>query len=171
MPLGPFNAKNFFSSVSPWLVTLEALEPFRVEGPVQEPGVLPYLQTGGARNYDIALEVDIAPEGGKATTVCRSNFKYMYWNMAQQLAHHTAGGCNVRPGDMMASGTISGHSEDAYGSMLELAWMGTRPLELADGSKRTFINDGDTVTLRGFGQRDGVRVGFGEVSNKVLAAR
>ena len=160
VPLGPFLAKNFASSISPWIVTLEALEPFRVSGPTQEPKVLPYLEYDGAKNYDIHLEVGI----------CHSNFKYMYWNMAQQLAHHTVNGCNIHVGDMMASGTISGKSETSYGSMLELAWMGTKPLRMKDGSERKFINDGDTVIMRGYAQKDDIRVGFGEVSSKVLPA-
>ena len=171
VPLGPFLAKNFASSVSPWIVTLEALEPFREQGPEQEPKVLPYLEYVGKKNYDIHLEVGITPEQSEETTVCRSNFKYMYWNMAQQLAHHTVNGCNVHVGDMMASGTISGKEEDSFGSMLELAWMGTKPLKMKDGSERKFINDGDTVTMRGYAQKDGIRVGFGEVSSKVLPAK
>lgn len=171
VPLGPFLAKNFASSISPWVVTLEALEPFRVAGPTQEPKVLPYLEYEGAKNYDINLEVDITPDGGEANTICYSNFKYMYWNMAQQLAHHTVNGCNINVGDMMASGTISGKDENAYGSMLELAWMGTKPVQLKDGSERKFILDGDTVTMRGYAEKDGKRVGFGEVSTKVLPAK
>jgi fumarylacetoacetase len=118
-------------------------------------------------NYDIALEVAIQPEDALETIVSRSNFKYMYWNMAQQLAHHTVNGCNVRVGDMMASGTISGHTEDSYGSMLELSWMGTKPLKMADGSERTFIRNNDTVIMRGVASRGDVRVGFGEVSGKI----
>ncbi|MEM1259188.1 MAG: fumarylacetoacetase [Bacteroidota bacterium] len=165
VPLGPFLAKNFASSISPWIVTMDALEPFRVAGPAQEPKVLPYLEYNGKKNYDIHLEVAI-----NATTVCHSNFKYMYWNMAQQLAHHTVNGCNVQIGDMMASGTISGKDENSYGSMLELAWMGTKPVQLNDGTERKFINDGDTVTMRGYGQKGDIRVGFGEVSTKVLPA-
>lgn len=171
VPLGPFLAKNFASSISPWVVTLEALEPFRVAGPTQEPKVLPYLEYEGAKNYDINLEVDITPNGGEANTICHSNFKFMYWNMAQQLAHHTVNGCNINVGDMMASGTISGKDENAYGSMLELAWMGTKPVQLKDGSERKFILDGDTVTMRGYAEKDGKRVGFGEVSTKVLPAK
>ena len=171
VPLGPFLAKNFASSISPWIVTLEALEPFREQGPEQEPKVLPYLEYGGKKNYDIHLEVGITPEQSEETMVCRSNFKYMYWNMAQQLAHHTVNGCNVHVGDMMASGTISGKEEDSFGSMLELAWMGTKPLKMKDGSERRFINDGDTVTMRGYAQKDGIRVGFGKVSSKVLPAK
>ena len=167
VPLGPFLGKNFGSSISPWVVTLEALAPFRVQGPAQEPQPLPYLQSAGMNNYDIALEVAIQPEDALETIVSRSNFKYMYWNMAQQLAHHTVNGCNVRVGDMMASGTISGHTEDSYGSMLELSWMGTKPLKMADGSERTFIRNNDTVIMRGVASRGDVRVGFGEVSGKI----
>lgn len=171
VPLGPFLAKNFASSISPWVVTLEALEPFRLSGPKQEPRVLPYLEYQGDKNYDINLEVGITPEKSEETSVCHSNFKYMYWNMAQQLAHHTVNGCNIHVGDMMASGTISGKDENSYGSMLELAWMGTKPLKMKDGSERKFIHNGDTVTMRGFAQKDGIRVGFGEVSTKVLPAK
>lgn len=171
VPLGPFLAKNFASSISPWIVTLDALEPFRVAGPEQEPKVLPYLEYEGEKNYDINLEVGITPDGSDETTVCHSNFKYMYWNMAQQLAHHTVNGCNIHVGDMMASGTISGKDENSYGSMLELAWMGTKPVQLNDGSERKFINDGDTVTLRGYAQKEAIRVGFGAVSTKVLPAK
>jgi fumarylacetoacetase len=167
VPLGPFLGKNFGSSISPWVVTLEALAPFRVQGPAQEPQPLPYLQSAGMNNYDIALEVAIQPEDALETIVSRSNFKYMYWNMAQQLAHHTVNGCNVRVGDMMASGTISGHTEDSYGSMLELSWMDTKPLKMADGSERTFIRNNDTVIMRGVASRGDVRVGFGEVSGKI----
>ncbi len=171
VPLGPFLAKNFASSISPWVVTLEALEPFRINGPKQEPEVLPYLQFEGAKNYDINLEVNITPEQGEETTICFSNFKYMYWNMAQQLAHHTVNGCNINIGDMMASGTISGKEENSFGSMLELSWGGTKPIKLKNGSERKFIENGDTVTLRGFAQKDDIRVGFGEVSTKVLPAK
>ncbi|RIV43042.1 fumarylacetoacetase [Flagellimonas pelagia] len=171
VPLGPFLAKNFASSISPWVVTLEALKPFQVAGPTQEPKVLPYLAYEGDKNYDINLEVGITPDGSEETTVCHSNFKYMYWNMAQQLAHHTVNGCNIHVGDMMASGTISGKEDDSFGSMLELAWMGTKPVKMKDGSERKFINDGDTVTLRGFAQNGDIRVGFGEVSTKVLPAK
>ncbi|WP_350284917.1 fumarylacetoacetase [uncultured Croceitalea sp.] len=171
VPLGPFLAKNFASHISPWIVTLEALAPFKVEGPNQEPKVLPYLEFEGARNYDINLEVGIAPEGSEEQTVCQSNFKYMYWNMAQQLAHHTVNGCNINVGDLYGSGTISGKDENSYGSMLELAWMGTKPLKMKDGTERKFILDGDTVTMRGHAEKDGKRVGFGEVSAKILPAK
>ncbi|MBO0331359.1 fumarylacetoacetase [[Muricauda] lutisoli] len=170
VPLGPFLAKNFASSISPWVVTLEALEPFKTKGPVQEPEVLPYLKYEGEKNYDINLEVDIKPEQGEETTVCLSNFKHMYWNMAQQLAHHTVNGCNINIGDMMASGTISGKEENSFGSMLELSWGGTKSIKLKDGTERKFIEDGDTVTMRGYAQKDDIRVGFGEVTTKVLPA-
>lgn len=171
VPLGPFMAKNFASSMSPWVVTLEALEPFRCPGPQQSPEVLPYLRYQGEGNYDIALEVGIRPEGAGERIVCRSNFKYMYWNMVQQLAHHTSNGCNLKVGDLLASGTISGKDEGSYGSMLELAWMGTKPLKMLDGSLRSFIEDGDTVTLRGHARKEDVRVGFGELSTQILPAK
>lgn len=171
VPLGPFLAKNFASHISPWIVTLEALEPFKVAGPKQEPEVLPYLKYDGDKNYDINLEVGITPEGSEEQTVCHSNFKYMYWNMAQQLAHHTVNGCNIKIGDLYGSGTISGKDEKSYGSMLELAWMGTKPLKMKDGTDRKFILDGDTVTMRGYAEKDGKRVGFGEVSAKILPAK
>ncbi len=170
VPLGPFLGKNFGSSVSPWIVTLEVLEPFRVNGPVQEPAVLPYLQFSGLKNYDIDLTVSITPEGQSASTVCHSNFKYMYWNMCQQLAHHTINGCNVRVGDMMASGTISGPLDGSYGSMLELSWGGKNPISLAQGVQRTFIEDGDTVTMRGSAGKPGQKVGFGEVAGRIEPA-
>ncbi|MEX0314134.1 MAG: fumarylacetoacetase [Allomuricauda sp.] len=171
VPLGPFLAKNFASHISPWIVTLEALDPFRVSGPEQNPKVLPYLEFEGTKNYDINLEVGIAPEDTEEQVVCHSNFKYMYWNMAQQLAHHTVNGCNINIGDLYGSGTISGKDENSYGSMLELAWMGTKPLKMKDGSERKFIQDGDTVIMRGYAEKDGKRVGFGEVSAKVLPAK
>jgi len=170
VPLGPFLSKNFGSVVSPWIVTLEALEPFRIPGPVQEPQVLPYLQFTGNRNFDISLEVSITPDGGGETVVCRTSFGYMYWNVAQQLAHQTVNGCNINVGDMYASGTISGPDPGSYGSMLELTWQGKNPLILADGSERKFLADGDTVTIRGFGEKDGLRIGFGECSVKILPA-
>lgn len=171
VPLGPFLAKNFASSISPWVVTLEALEPFRTNGPKQEPEVLPYLQYEGEKNYDINLEVGIQPQEGEETTVCFSNFKHMYWNMAQQLAHHTVNGCNINIGDMMASGTISGKEENSFGSMLELSWGGSNPIQLKDGSERKFIEDGDTVTMHGYAQNGDIRVGFGEVTTKVVPAK
>lgn len=171
VPLGPFLAKNFASSISPWIVTMDALEPFRVEGPKQEPEVLPYLKSEGKKNFDIKLEVAIQPESSEAKTVCHSNFKYMYWNVNQQLAHHTINGCNIRTGDMYASGTISGPDQESFGSMLEIAWKGTKPVAMPDGSERKFINDQDTVIMRGFAEKEGVRIGFGEVSTKVLPSK
>lgn len=171
VPLGPFLAKNFASSISPWIVTLDALQPFKLDGPVQDPEVLSYLKYEGQLSYDIQLEVFIEPENGTETKICTSNFKYMYWNMAQQLAHHTVNGCNIRCGDLLGSGTISGPTPDSYGSMLELAWKGTKPLKLNDGTERKFIQDGDNVIMRGFSSKDGVRIGFGEVSGKILPAK
>lgn len=171
VPLGPFLAKNFCSSISPWVVTLDALEPFRVKGYVQEPKVLPYLEYKGEKNLDIQLEVLIQPEKGKESSICKSNYKFMYWTMEQQLAHHTVNGCNIKAADIMASGTISGPTPDSFGSMLELTWKGTKPLKLSDGSERKFIHDGDTVIMRGFSEKNGVRVGFGEVTGKVLPAK
>ncbi|MGC6525596.1 MAG: fumarylacetoacetase [Flavobacteriaceae bacterium] len=168
VPLGPFLGKNFASSISPWIVTLDALEPFRVESPIQNPTPLDYLQYQGKKSFDINLEVAIKPENNKETVVSRSNFKYMYWNMAQQLAHHTVNGCPVNAGDMMGSGTISGPTPDSYGSMLELSWKGEKPLLLSDGSERKFINDNDTVILRGHSEKNGLRIGFGEVKTKLL---
>lgn len=168
VPLGPFLAKNFASSISPWIVTLDAIEPFRVEGPKQEPKVLPYLEVKGKRNFDLNLEVYIQPENAEEKLVSRSNFKNMYWNINQQLAHHTVNGCNINVGDMYASGTISGPTPDSYGSMLELAWKGTKPIEMPDGSERKFILDGDTVIMKGYAEKAGVRIGFGEVRTKVL---
>ncbi|NUM49579.1 MAG: fumarylacetoacetase [Flavobacteriales bacterium] len=170
VPLGPFLSKNFASSVSPWVVTTEALEPFRVEGPEQNPTPLPYLQYSGKKNIDIQLEVFIQPENAKPTRVSVSNYKYMYWNMNQQLAHHTINGCNINTGDMMASGTISGPSPNSYGSMLELTWRGTKPIKMEDGSERKFINDFDTVSMKAYCIKDSIRVGFGEVYSKVLPA-
>ncbi len=171
VPLGPFLGKNFASTISPWIVTMDALEAFRVKGPEQNPKPLPYLQQKGNMNYDIHLEASIKPSGGEETVVTRSNFKYMYWSMVQQLTHHTVNGCNVRSGDMMGSGTISGPTKDSYGSMLELTWKGQEPLTLSDGTQRKFINDGDTVILRGYSENKEVRIGFGECKGKVLPAR
>ena len=168
VPLGPFLAKNFASSISPWIVTMDALEPFRVKGPEQSPEPLPYLQQKGAKAFDINLEVSIKPENSTETVVSRSNFKYMYWSMSQQLAHHTINGCRINSGDMMGSGTISGPTPTSYGSMLELTWGGKNPIQLADGSERKFINDNDTVIMKGYCENQEVRIGFGEVSSKLL---
>lgn len=171
VPLGPFLAKNFASSISPWIVTMDALEPFRVKSPTQEPTPLPYLQQKEVNNaFDIHLQVAIKPEDSEETVITNSNFKYMYWTMSQQLAHHTINGCRINSGDMMGSGTISGASEDSFGSMLELTWGGKKPITLKDGTERKFINDNDTVTLRGYCQKDTLRIGFGECSSKLLPA-
>ncbi len=170
VPLGPFLGKNFGSTLSAWIVTLDAFEACRVAGPEQDPAVLPYLQYEGQKNYDIHLEVAIEPDQGEAFTVCRSNFKYMYWNMCQQLAHHTVNGCNINVGDIYASGTISGPTPDSYGSMLELTWRGARPIQMPDGSERKFIADGDTVILRGYGEHNGIRIGFGDAVGKIVPA-
>ncbi|MBC6998737.1 fumarylacetoacetase [Cytophaga sp. FL35] len=167
VPLGPFLAKSFASSISPWIVTLDALEPFRTESPIQKPEPLPYLKLSGNHSFDIELEVDIKT-AENSTTVSKSNFKYMYWTMAQQLAHHTINGCKINSGDMMGSGTISGPTPDSRGSMLELSWAGKNPVTLNDGSQRTFIEDNDTVVLRGFCKNSNYRIGFGEVSTKLL---
>jgi len=171
VPLGPFLAKNFASSISCWVVTLDALEPLRVEGEEQNPEVLPYLQYTGHNNLDIPLEVVIRTAAGDEKVVSRSNYRYMYWNMNQQLAHHTINGCNLRAGDMMASGTISGPTPESYGSMLEISWKGTKPISMPDGTERKFINDGDTVIMRASGERDGIHIGFGSVETEVLPAK
>jgi fumarylacetoacetase len=170
VPLGPFLGKNFGSVISPWIVTLDALEPFRTPGPVQDPPVLPYLRYEGDKNYDIQLEVFIQPDQGEENLVCRSNHKYLYWNMSQQLAHHTVNGCNINVGDMYASGTISGPTPDSFGSMLEISWKGTRPARLKDGTERRFIQDGDTIIMRGHSSRGATRIGFGECRTTVLPA-
>ena len=170
VPLGPFLAKNFASSISPWIVTLDALQPFKVESPQPEFEPLPYLRCQEPRSYDIHLEVFITPPGGNPNKISTSNFKYMYWNMSQQLAHHTINGCNIKSGDMMGSGTISGPTPDSYGSMLELTWKGENPLVLDDGSERKFIEDYDTVTFKGYCKNDLVRIGFGSCSAQLLPA-
>ena len=170
VPLGPFLGKSFASTISPWIVTLDALEPFRTDGPVQDPEPLPYLKQGDNMNFDIKLQAAIQPENGEETIVANSNFKYMYWSMAQQLTHHTVNGCNVRSGDMMGSGTISGPTKDSYGSMLELTWRGQNPIKLKDGSERKFINDGDTVIMSAHCEYNGLRIGFGECSGTILPA-
>jgi fumarylacetoacetase len=171
VPLGPFLAKNFASSISPWIVTLDALEEFRTSGSVQDPEVFDYLKCAEDKNIDINLQVAIQPENTSETIVSNSNYKYMYWNMNQQLAHHTINGCNINAGDMLASGTISGNDESAYGSMLEISWKGTKSVTMADGTERKFIADNDTVIMRGFAVKNGVRVGFGEVKTKILPTK
>ena len=171
VPLGPFLGKSFASHLSCWIVTLDALEPFRTAGPIQDPKVLPYLEYNGDKHVDINLEVFIQPEGSEEVSVAKSNYKYMYWNMNQQLAHHSVNGCNIKAGDCMGSGTISGPNEGEFGSMLEISWKGSKSIPMKDGTERKFINDNDTVIMRGFAQKDGVRIGFGEVSAKVLPAK
>jgi fumarylacetoacetase len=172
-PLGPFNAKNFATSISPWIVPWEALQPFRTPGPAQDdPEPLPYLRGERSTSFDIALEVALTtPQHAEPHVICRSNFKHLYWTMHQQLAHHTVTGCNVRPGDMLASGTISGPDRGSFGSMLELTWRGTEPITLPSGEERKFLADGDTVVMTGWCEGDGYRVGFGEVRGTVLPAR
>lgn len=172
VPLGPFNAKTFASEVSPWIVTMDALAPFKTACPTQEPKPLAYLNEKDSNNsYDITLSVELLPENSdSATVICETNFKYMYWSMAQQLTHHTITGCKVEVGDMMGSGTISGPTPDSYGSMLEIAWNATKPVTLKGGETRSFIEDGDTVIMKGYSEKDGIRVGFGEVRGKVLPA-
>ena len=172
VPLGPFLGKSFATTISPWIVPMAALEPFRTAGPEQDPEPLPYLRTSGAPLYDIHLEVAIQGEAMNAPhTVCRSNTQNLYWSMAQQLAHHTVNGCNTRPGDLMASGTISGATEDSYGSMLELSWRGERPITFPNGETRSFLADGDRVIMTGWAQGDGYRVGFGTAEGTVLPAQ
>ncbi len=169
VPLGPFLSKNFGTSISPWVVTLDALQPFRIAGPVQDPAPLAYLQTNGLQAFDIQLEVHLqTTKMAQPQRISASNAKHLYWNIAQQLAHHTINGCNLRPGDLLASGTISGPTPDSYGSMLELAWKGTKPLSLPGGETRTFLQDGDRVTMTGWCQGNGYRVGFGEVTGSIL---
>jgi fumarylacetoacetase len=170
VPLGPFNAKTFATSISPWIVTMDALEPFRAAQPAQSPQPLEYLRHKGEHTFDIELEVRLAPQGTEPSTICRTNFKTMYWTMAQQLAHHTISGCNMRVGDLMGSGTISGSTPDSFGSLLELTWNGKNPLPVAGGATRTFLEDHDEVTLAGWCQGDGYRVGFGTCVGKILPA-
>lgn len=171
VPLGPFLGKSFGTTISPWVITMEALMPFAVSNPVQDPKPLPYLCSDDPYTFDINLFVSIkGKEMAEKATVCRSNFKNMYWTMKQQLAHHTVNGCNVRSGDMLASGTISGSSPDSFGSMLELSWKGTKTIDLGSGHQRKFLQDGDEVIMTGFCQGNGYRIGFGECAGKVLPA-
>lgn len=171
VPLGPFLGKTFATSISPWIVTIDALQPFRVLGPEQRVPVLPYLQSQGPQAYDVHLEVWLkSAKMNEAIRICKTNFKNMYWSMAQQLAHMTSNGTNIDVGDVYGSGTISGPTPDSYGSMLELCWKGTKPISLPDGTQRKFIEDGDTITMTGWAEKDGLRVGFGEVRTEVLPA-
>lgn len=170
-PLGPFLSKSFATSISPWVVPIEALEPFRVKGPSQEPTPLPYLQKNGASSFDIRLEVFLKGKGmEKSEKIIETNFRYLYWSMAQQISHHTVTGCNLRPGDLLASGTISGPDKKERGCMLELSWRGTEPVEMESGETRVWLEDEDVVTMTGFCQGDGYLVGFGEVKGRILPA-
>ena len=171
VPLGPFLAKNFATTISPWVVTLDALEPFRVKGPKQEPKPLPYLREEGDNTFDIKLQAAIQPKKSIETVVCNTNFKYLYWSIAQQLTHQTSNGCNVRAGDLYGSGTISGPSPGSHGSMLELTWKGTKPLVMKDGSERKFLEDGDTVIITGYCSNEKVRIGFGECTGRIRKAK
>jgi len=168
VPLGPFLAKNFASSISAWVVTLDALEPYRCKGPKAITPQLPYLHYEGNKSFAIQLEVAIQPEHSEETVVAQSNFRHLYWNMSQQLAHHTVNGCPINAGDLLGSGTISGPTPDSYGSLLELTWKGTHPISLKNGSVRKFVEDHDTVIMRGHCNNDTIRIGFGEVSTKLL---
>ncbi len=171
VPLGPFLGKSFATSITPWIVPMEALEPFRVKGPPQDPPVAPYLRSSGEKNLDIHLEVLLRPESeASAKPICRMNFRGMYWNMNQQLAHLTSNGTNLRVGDLCGSGTISGKEPDSFGSMLEISWNGTKPLTFPGGAMRTFLEDGDTVIMRAYAERGGVRVGFGELRSRCRPA-
>ncbi|PSQ86609.1 MAG: fumarylacetoacetase [Bacteroidetes bacterium QS_3_64_15] len=170
-PLGPFLGKSFATTISPWVVPMAALEPFRTEGPTRDPEPLNYLRAEGDAAYDVTLEVDLqTPSMSSPHTVCRSNTKHLYWTMRQQLAHHTTNGCNARPGDLMASGTISGPTEASYGSMLELSWRGEKPVPLPGDETRSFLEDGDRVILRGYAEGNGYRIGFGTAEGKILPA-
>jgi fumarylacetoacetase len=171
VPLGPFQAKAFATSISPWIVTREALEPFRLHGPEQDPVPLPYLRQVLPNNYDMELDVALrAAPMNQAVSICRTNFKYMYWSSVQQLVHHASSGCAMNIGDLLGSGTISGPDKHQRGSLLEISWNGTEPIELAGGVKRAFLEDGDSLVMRGWCQGDGYRVGFGEVEDKILPA-
>jgi fumarylacetoacetase len=171
VPLGPFLAKNFFSSVSPWVITIEALETFRVPAPKQIPAVLPYLSEKNHLNFDVQLEVILQTKNGERTVISRSNFSHMYWTVGQQIAHHTVNGCNLNVGDLLGSGTISGNDSDSFGSLLELTWGGKNPILLADGTERRFLEDFDTIIISGFAEKNGLRIDFGEVRNMILPAK
>jgi len=171
VPLGPFQAKAFATSISPWVVTREALAPFRVAGPAQDPVPLSYLRQAQPSNYDLQLDVALrAPSMNEAAGICRTNFRYMYWSSVQQLVHHASSGCAMNVGDLLGSGTISGPEKDQRGSLLEISWNGTEPVELAGGVKRSFLEDGDSLVMRGWCQGDGYRVGFGEVEGTIIPA-
>ncbi|KAM9860976.1 fumarylacetoacetase [Aulostomus maculatus] len=171
VPLGPFLGKNFGTTISPWVVPMEALLPFAEPNAIQDPEPLPYLRHQDPYTFNINLFVSLKGQGmAGMATICKSNFKYMYWTMKQQLAHHTVNGCNVRPGDLLASGTISGPDPETFGSMLELSWRGSKSIDLGGGNTRTFLKDGDEVTITGYCERDGYRVGFGTCTGTILPA-
>jgi fumarylacetoacetase len=171
VPLGPFLGKNFGTSISPWVVPMEALEPFRVAGPEQSPEPLPYLQGATDRSYDIELEVGLkTPTMSAYTSIVQGNFRTMYWSISQQIAHHTSNGCNLRVGDLLASGTISGPTPESFGSLLERTWKGTKPLVLPNGETRTFLRDGDSVTMSATARGAGYAIGFGEVEGTIVPA-
>ncbi|KAM7263287.1 hypothetical protein ACFE04_000970 [Oxalis oulophora] len=168
VPLGPFLGKNFGTTISPWIVTLDALEPFACDAPKQEPPPLPYLAEKISKNYDISLEVSIKPVGQEeSSVVTKSNFNHLYWTLTQQLAHHTINGCNLRPGDLLGTGTISGPEPESMGCLLELTWNGQNALSL-NGTPRKFLEDGDEVVFTGYCKGNGFNVGFGTCSGKVL---
>ncbi len=174
VPLGPFLSKNFFSSVGAWVVPIEELEPFRVDAEVQNPEVLPYLKEKNRRNFDITLEVYLLPYGDKTgleVLLCTSTFKNMYWTVAQQIAHHTVNGCNLNVGDLLGSGTISGKTQDSFGSLLELSWGGKNPIVLPDGSTRTFLEDGDTIVIKGHAVKGDYSIDFGELRTTILPCK
>ncbi|GAB4011210.1 fumarylacetoacetase [Spirosoma migulaei] len=166
-PLGPFLGKNFASSLSAWVLPFDELEPFRVDGPIQEPVPLPYLQTSDSKHFTLDLEVWLHPADGEKICICRSNSHYLYWSFAQMIAHHTVGGCNLNIGDVLATGTISGNTPGSYGSLLELSWNGERPLHLSETTSRTFLANGDTITLKGWGFLNGARVDLGDVTGTI----
>jgi fumarylacetoacetase len=171
VPLGPFLAKAFATSISPWVVTREALEPFRQQGPAQAPAPLDHLKQSRPQNYNVELDVALRPGGANAaTSISRTSFKYMYWSSVQQLMHHASSGCAMNVGDLLGSGTISGPEKNQRGSLLEISWNGTEPVDLPGGVKRTFLEDGDSLVMRGWCQGDGYRVGFGEVEGTILPA-
>ncbi|KAJ2945451.1 hypothetical protein O0L34_g263 [Tuta absoluta] len=171
VPLGPFTAKNLGTSISPWIVTVEALRPYVTDNYPQDPAPFDYLKHEDNFNFDIKLEVDVKTVKNPVhSTICRSNYRFMYWTVKQQLAQQTITGCNLRPGDLLGSGTISGDTSDSFGSMLELSWKGTKPVRLLNGEERKFLQDGDTVTLRGYCENEKGRIGFGSCEGKLLPA-
>jgi fumarylacetoacetase len=171
VPLGPFQAKAFATSISPWVITSEALEPFRLHGPEQAPAPLAYLRQTQPNNFDLELDVALRAAGTNAAqSISRTNFKYMYWSSVQQLVHHASSGCAMNVGDLLGSGTISGPEKHQRGSLLEISWNGSEPIELPGGAKRTFLEDGDQLVMRGWCQGDGYRVGFGEVEGTIVPA-